>query len=115
MNVFDLYAGFVRKVYSTDPKVHIVTDSTDHCLVIQQMSTVPVTQNTSSYYFQHQGKSLKSRPFTCSECHKSFTQKHVLDDHFRIHTGEKPFVCSFCKRGFRQKNNLKRHVRSHHR
>ncbi len=32
------------------------------------------------------------RPFTCSQCGKSFKQKRSLDEHMMIvHTGKKPF------------------------
>lgn len=111
ISVLIIFTDFVEKLY------HPVKLSTskEQCLMIQQTAIIPVTRDTSSFYVRYQENSLKSRPFTCPECHKSFTQKHVLDDHFRIHTGEKPFVCNFCKRGFRQKNNLKRHMKSHHR
>lgn len=111
ISVFLIFTDFVEKLYHPLK----LSNSTEQCLMFQQTAVIPVTQDTSNFYVQYREKSSKSRPFSCSQCHKSFTQKHVLDDHFRIHTGEKPFVCSICKRGFRQKNNLKRHMKSHHR
>jgi DNA-directed RNA polymerase subunit H (RpoH/RPB5) len=32
-----------------------------------------------------------------------------------VHTGERPFTCSFCLQTFTQKGNLKRHHERHHR
>jgi hypothetical protein len=32
-----------------------------------------------------------------------------------VHTGERPFTCSFCPQTFTQKGNLKRHLERHHR
>lgn len=77
--------------------------------------TTPIIVTATKYLYPSQplNRSEKQRPYTCVECNKSFTQKHVLEDHFRIHTGEKPFGCDICKKSFRQKNNLKRHMRCH--
>ena len=36
------------------------------------------------------------RPFSCDQCNKKFSQKGNLDEHRRMHTGEKPFVCDIC-------------------
>uniref|UniRef100_A0A3B3E1K2 C2H2-type domain-containing protein n=1 Tax=Oryzias melastigma TaxID=30732 RepID=A0A3B3E1K2_ORYME len=76
------------------------------------------------------------KPFPCSTCGRSFTQKHSLQAHQRVHSGERPFVCSVCSkslpehdqnllsteksftcdkcgRSFTQKRQLKNHYRAH--
>jgi uncharacterized Zn-finger protein len=35
--------------------------------------------------------SQPERKFRCTECPKSFKYRHHLQEHTRIHTGEKPF------------------------
>ncbi|PIO33043.1 hypothetical protein AB205_0121710 [Aquarana catesbeiana] len=53
------------------------------------------------------------RPYSCSECGKSFTQKGYLNKHLRIHTGERPYSCSECGKSFTQKGHLNKHLRLH--
>ena len=48
---------------------------------------------------------LKKRPFACSWCDKSYTDRRSLTKHKRIHTGEKPL----CNKSFAESGQLKRH------
>ncbi|CAD5218804.1 unnamed protein product [Bursaphelenchus okinawaensis] len=52
------------------------------------------------------------RKFKCSQCPKSFKYRHHLQEHNRIHTGEKPFQCKFCMKRFSHSGSYSSHMSS---
>ena len=53
------------------------------------------------------------RPYTCSECDKSFVQSvNLTHDHMRTHSGERPFTCPECEKSS-TRGNLAVHRRVH--
>ncbi|CAL9706297.1 unnamed protein product [Knipowitschia caucasica] len=55
------------------------------------------------------------KPYSCSVCEKAFAKKFTLDAHMRIHTGERPYSCFICMRGFAQRSNWNAHMKTHNR
>nr|XP_029138342.1 zinc finger protein 678-like [Labrus bergylta] len=49
------------------------------------------------------------KPFSCSECGKTFQQKSHMKVHMARHRGEKPFSCVVCDKRFIWTFQLKRH------
>lgn len=47
--------------------------------------------------------------FQCSYCSYSTNYQTNLNNHVRVHTGERPFVCRHCNRTFSRNEHLKKH------
>lgn len=55
----------------------------------------------------------EQRPFPCKFCDSRFKKKQHLQNHERIHTGEK-YMCILCGQGFSRLHILKHHVSRKH-
>ena len=51
--------------------------------------------------------------FGCPFCDRIAKTKQNMQNHIRVHTGEKPFICQFCNSGFTNKSHLNRHILLH--
>ncbi|KPJ14213.1 Zinc finger protein 358 [Papilio machaon] len=54
------------------------------------------------------------KPYECAVCKKLFTRKKSLAQHMWIHSETKRFSCSICDKQFAQKVSWNGHMKSHH-
>ncbi|XP_053324340.1 zinc finger protein 407 [Spea bombifrons] len=57
----------------------------------------------------------KERKFSCNLCDRSFRERWALNNHMKLHTGEKPFKCTWptCHYSFLTASAMKDHYRTH--
>ncbi|XP_045431936.1 zinc finger protein 547-like isoform X12 [Pipistrellus kuhlii] len=67
----------------------------------------------SSNLRHHQRLRTGEKPYTCSECGKSFKSSRGLRYHHILHTGQKPYKCYECGKSFTSSSGLQYHQRVH--
>ncbi|XP_063307690.1 zinc finger protein 407 [Pelobates fuscus] len=57
----------------------------------------------------------RERKFSCNLCDRSFRERWALNNHMKLHTGEKPFKCTWptCHYSFLTASAMKDHYRTH--
>ncbi|XP_023132617.2 zinc finger protein 407 isoform X1 [Amphiprion ocellaris] len=57
----------------------------------------------------------KERKFECKLCERSFSEKWALNNHMKLHSGEKPYKCAWpsCHYAFLNLSAMKDHYRTH--
>uniref|UniRef100_A0A3B4ZF46 C2H2-type domain-containing protein n=1 Tax=Stegastes partitus TaxID=144197 RepID=A0A3B4ZF46_9TELE len=76
--------------------------------------------HSGSNSLQHDGISdrevkddAKRKPYSCTECSKTFHYIFHMKTHMKLHTEERPFFCSICGQKCLYKSHLKIHMRTH--
>ncbi|XP_057702825.1 oocyte zinc finger protein XlCOF6-like isoform X2 [Corythoichthys intestinalis] len=105
-----------------EPPSSSSTGDGDHCggspaddLVELVSDSDQATSHSSDYEGESSGQKTghSDKHWKCTQCGKTYRQRHGLKGHMAKHTGEKPFSCTICGKRFIEKGSLKSHTRTH--
>ncbi|XP_076830715.1 uncharacterized protein LOC143476409 isoform X2 [Brachyhypopomus gauderio] len=76
-------------------------------------SALSVPAQSRGHIFQKASRKLLEKKTECSECGRILSNASSLENHMRLHRGERPYTCSQCGKAFPSVRGLNRHVKVH--
>lgn len=104
-----------RKIFSKsrqveDRTVMVIDKRVD--LVQNNLISETGSNNESQALPKPSSKTLQKNT-ECPECGRVLSNASALENHMRLHTGERPYTCSQCGKAFPSVRGLNRHVKVH--
>ncbi|XP_035387440.1 uncharacterized protein LOC113571495 isoform X2 [Electrophorus electricus] len=76
-------------------------------------SALSVPMQNRGRIFQKVSRKVLEKKTECSECGRILSNASSLENHMRLHRGERPYTCSQCGKAFPSVRGLNRHVKVH--